>query len=137
MRKVVVLPHPEGPSRLKNFPSGRVKLTLSTARKSPKLFVTAWVSRVMVDEGNRLISRRETSLCCWSRRLFCDGGLRLLPDLDGALVEIGTQIVLELDLRDVGDKRVEIHSLARVGIDQFERLAIGRGIAQLLRQPRL
>src|SRR5262245_39499385 len=38
MRKVVVLPQPEGPSRQKKEPSGMVKLSSFTAMKSPKAF---------------------------------------------------------------------------------------------------
>src|ERR1700693_4958801 len=35
MRSVVVLPHPEGPSRQKKFPSGTVKVESRTAVKPP------------------------------------------------------------------------------------------------------
>jgi hypothetical protein len=40
MRKVVVLPHPDGPRRAKNDPLGTVSVRSSTATKSPKRFVT-------------------------------------------------------------------------------------------------
>ena len=40
MRSVVVLPHPDGPSRLKNSPFGIARSMLSTAVKSPNRFVT-------------------------------------------------------------------------------------------------
>ena len=36
MRRVVVLPQPDGPSRQKNEPSGMVKVEFFTATKSPK-----------------------------------------------------------------------------------------------------
>jgi hypothetical protein len=36
--KSVVLPHPDGPSKVKNSPVSIDRLTLSTAVKSPKLF---------------------------------------------------------------------------------------------------
>ena len=36
MRRVVVLPQPEGPSRAKNDPAGIVSVRSSTATKSPK-----------------------------------------------------------------------------------------------------
>src|ERR671914_195892 len=42
IRSVVVLPHPEGPSREKNSPSAIVKETPSTATTSLKCFVTSW-----------------------------------------------------------------------------------------------
>src|SRR6478735_7991610 len=38
MRKVVVLPQPDGPSRQKKAPSGMVKLDSLTATNSPKAF---------------------------------------------------------------------------------------------------
>src|SRR5450432_234761 len=38
IRRVVVLPQPEGPSRQKNSPSWTAKLARFTARKSPKAF---------------------------------------------------------------------------------------------------
>ena len=40
MRKSVVLPQPEGPSRVKNSPSPTVRSTSSTARTVPKLRLT-------------------------------------------------------------------------------------------------
>ena len=44
MRRRVVLPHPEGPRRVKNSPVLIVRLTLSTAVKSPKRRVTLRIS---------------------------------------------------------------------------------------------
>src|SRR4051812_16298347 len=41
IRSVVVFPHPDGPSIVKNSPSRMVKETSSTAQKSPNIFVTA------------------------------------------------------------------------------------------------
>src|SRR3954451_5870753 len=38
MRSVVVLPHPEGPSRAKKLPRGTISERSSTATKSPKRF---------------------------------------------------------------------------------------------------
>src|SRR3954464_7024086 len=38
MRKVVVLPQPEGPSSVSNSPSAAVSVAPSTAAKAPKLF---------------------------------------------------------------------------------------------------
>ena len=38
MRRVVVLPQPDGPSRTKNSPFSTTKLESLTAAKSPKLF---------------------------------------------------------------------------------------------------
>src|SRR5262245_36309279 len=40
MRRVVVLPQPDAPSRAKNEPAGTVRLRSSTAVKSPKRLVT-------------------------------------------------------------------------------------------------
>src|SRR5688572_6078475 len=42
MRSVVVLPHPEGPSRQKNSPSRTANVESFTATKSPKLFCRFW-----------------------------------------------------------------------------------------------
>src|SRR3954447_9223186 len=39
IRSVVVLPHPEGPSKAKNDPEGTVRSRLSTARNVPKRLV--------------------------------------------------------------------------------------------------
>lgn len=44
MRNSVVLPQPEGPSRVKNSPFSIVMLTLFTAVKSPKRRVTSRIS---------------------------------------------------------------------------------------------
>jgi hypothetical protein len=40
MRSVVVLPHPEGPSIVKNWPLGTSRSMFRTAVKSPNRFVT-------------------------------------------------------------------------------------------------
>ena len=40
IRRVVVLPHPDGPSSAKNEPSGTVSVRSSTATKSPNRLVT-------------------------------------------------------------------------------------------------
>ena len=48
MRRVVVLPQPEGPRREKNSPSATVRSMSSTATTSPKRLVTPWSSTAMV-----------------------------------------------------------------------------------------
>src|SRR5690242_204939 len=45
MRRVVVLPQPEGPSRAKNEPVGTSRSRSSTAVKAPKCFVSARIDR--------------------------------------------------------------------------------------------
>src|ERR1700740_1397840 len=45
MRSNVVLPQPEGPSRVKNSPASTARLTLSTAVSGPKRRVTLRISR--------------------------------------------------------------------------------------------
>ncbi|OQB88755.1 MAG: hypothetical protein BWX86_02605 [Verrucomicrobia bacterium ADurb.Bin122] len=44
MRKSVVFPQPDGPRRVRNSPARTSKLTLSTAVKPPKRFVTPDIS---------------------------------------------------------------------------------------------
>ena len=41
-RSVVVLPHPEGPSRVTRVPASMVKLMSATATTGPKALVTSW-----------------------------------------------------------------------------------------------
>jgi hypothetical protein len=45
MRSSVVLPQPEGPSRVKNSPTSMAMLTLSTAFRAPKRRETLRISR--------------------------------------------------------------------------------------------
>src|SRR5689334_11171865 len=45
IRRVVVLPHPDGPSRAKNEPLGTSRSSASTALKAPKSFVRPRSSR--------------------------------------------------------------------------------------------
>src|SRR5215472_15037780 len=45
IRRSVVLPHPDGPSRVKNSPASMAMLTLSTAFSAPKRRVTSLISR--------------------------------------------------------------------------------------------
>src|SRR5919112_4219736 len=53
MRSVVVLPHPEGPSREKNSPSWTSSVRSSTATNSPKRLVTPESSTATLRCGSR------------------------------------------------------------------------------------
>src|SRR6185437_13327454 len=68
MRKVVVLPHPEGPNRQTTSPAETLRLTFLTAVNAPKLFVTPRSSivdmglsldRAERDAAQKLVLQRE------------------------------------------------------------------------------
>ena len=57
IRRRVVLPHPDGPSRNESFPSGISRFTASTATVSPKRRVT-FSMRIAVMGGRKIAAAR-------------------------------------------------------------------------------
>src|SRR3954449_2466708 len=96
IRSVVVLPHPDGPSRAKNDPRGTSRSRSRTALKAPKCLVS---------------SRR-------ARPSYDDGSARAVPA--SATCDIGE---LSFVLRDLGlGERHEVHRLRErlvVGEDEL------------------
>src|SRR5258706_3276032 len=61
IRRVVVLPQPDGPSRVRSSPGSTARLTASTARTSP---ATAWRKRT--ETWSRRIPTASAAPPCWA-----------------------------------------------------------------------
>src|SRR3954453_396420 len=86
MRRMVVLPHPEGPRKQQYAPSGIFRLTPSTASISPKRlytpassispFATAIVSPLLVSDAGRpaFLNERDCAQASADDQKRCDRG---------------------------------------------------------------
>jgi hypothetical protein len=85
IRKVVVLPHPDGPSSEKNSPAAMSKQASSTATKSPKRFVT-WSSSMTAAAGTAPATAPTATTVAFSCVLVSLLSVVSSPRVDGSFV---------------------------------------------------
>src|SRR5215204_1850321 len=113
IRKLVVLPHPEGPRSAKNEPWGTIRWRLSTATKSPNFLVIPSNLRSPVLSATHDLVELTLELLA----LFGGHGLEL--------VSVGHAVRLEEDVRAVDSRLVELGDLVPSTLDGAEVVVPG------------